>query len=300
MDFSNVDTAIVKTIKEADKLSAAGGSIIQKFRNIFDYSTQRTENANLLYLQAINGLMMLNPKRWDLIIELRLRRIKNFIKLDDYSSLYNEHQEVAKILLKKTKSYHDAIHNYKMAIDYCKLTNGNMKKIQDFLVAIAQIYDTELVDYPNSIEYYSQAVEVDDNSGVYKIHMEIARLNSELEFFEIAKKSYETAGDLCIDHDLLRWNIKNIYFMATLCGICIEKMNFLPSYEEYKQKATKFNGTLENKLIEGIFESLKEENVDMFVAAITEYEKLTGQLPTEKIKLLLHIKKAMASEDELC
>jgi tetratricopeptide (TPR) repeat protein len=299
MDLSNLDPSIIKKIKEADKLSKPGGTIMKKIRDLFDYTTINITNANVLYTDVLNELMMTehkNANTWHLILELRDKRTKNLIKLEDYFELYNEYAIIGKILLKNIKNYSGSIKNYLLAINYCKLT-GNLKRVQDLYITIAEIYDKNLMDYEKSIEYYTKAVEIDDNSSVHKIYIEIARLNITISNFQEAQKNYEKAGEICIGNPLLHWNIKDIYCMATLCGICLHSSNFKEDYENYKQQYSKFNDTIENKLIEGILESFEQRDINVFVRTITEYDKITGKLDSAT-KLLLTIRRMIENQDE--
>jgi tetratricopeptide (TPR) repeat protein len=310
LDLSNIDQTIIKKIKKADRLSKPDGVIMKKIKDLFDFSTQNLMNANDLYDEAINSLMILpNPdktsKIWHLIVELRLCRLNNLVKLNEKQNenylIYTEYSIIGNILRKYLKNYSSAIKNYRMAIEYCKLT-GDMKRIQDIYKTIAEIYDKHLMDYEKSIEYYTHALDADDNSSIHKIYTEIARLNIEIGQFSNAQKNYEKLVEIYIDNKLLEWHVKDVYCMATLCGICIYGLSFESNYKIYTGNATKFNDTLENKLIEGIFESFRKNNVDMFVDTLKEYDKITGKVEPAT-KLLYHIRKMIEKgceeDDEL-
>lgn len=308
MDLSGVDNEIKQLIYDANQLSASAAQgkskgLIGAIKGIFINNEEKYNDANNLYTQAINSLKMTPDKikRWDLIVLLKLRRIENFARIDSSShELQVEHREVAKIYVDKLENYKKGLFHYLEAVKYCTYEN-NMKRVQDYMKEMAEIYDKKMMDYQTAIEYYEKAIEADDNSQVYKIYIEIANIHCKLNHFEQAVVNFENAGKICMDNSMLKWSAREIYTMATLCGICLSGENFYEKYTEYKNLVSTFNNTIENSLIEKIFEAYEKNSAEIFHDAILEYDRLTGQLSgnSPKINLLTHIKNNINIQDEL-
>jgi alpha-soluble NSF attachment protein len=168
-------------------------------------------------------------------------------------------------------------------------------------VAIAEIYETDVVDIEQCVAHYEQAADYyrgeESNSAANKNLLKVAHYKAQLEDYEKAIEIYEQVAANCIETPLLKYSAKDHFFRAVLLQMCVDSLAGPRAVDKYVDMFPAFQDTRECKLLKKINEAFEEENVEAFTEAVKEYDAIS-RLDQWYTAILLKIKKSMSGEEE--
>ncbi|XP_027562837.1 alpha-soluble NSF attachment protein-like [Neopelma chrysocephalum] len=140
-------------------------------------------------------------------------------------------------------------------------------------VAIAEIYEGDLVDVEKAMAHYEQAADYykgeESNSSANKCLLKVATFAAQLEQFPRAIDIYEQVGSMAMDSPLLKYSAKDHFFRAALCHFCIDQLNAKLAVQKYEEMFPAFSDSRECKLLKKLLDAHEEQNVDAFTDAVS-------------------------------
>ncbi|XP_032533373.1 alpha-soluble NSF attachment protein-like isoform X2 [Chiroxiphia lanceolata] len=168
-------------------------------------------------------------------------------------------------------------------------------------VAIAEIYEGDLVDVEKAIAHYEQAADYykgeESNSSANKCLLKVATFAAQLEQFPRAIDIYEQVGSMAMDSPLLKYSAKDHFFRAALCHFCVDQLNAKLAVQKYEEMFPAFSDSRECKLLKKLLEAHEEQNVDAFTDAVKEFDSIS-RLDQWLTTMLLRIKRTIQGEEE--
>ncbi|XP_074387950.1 alpha-soluble NSF attachment protein-like isoform X6 [Zonotrichia albicollis] len=96
-------------------------------------------------------------------------------------------------------------------------------------IAIAEIYESDLLDIEKAVAHYEQAADYyrgeESTSSANKCLLKVAAYAAQLEQFPRAIDIYEQVGSVAMDSPLLKYSAKEHFFRAALCHFCVDMLN---------------------------------------------------------------------------
>eukprot|EP00048_Salpingoeca_helianthica_P014447 m.221737 g.221737 ORF g.221737 m.221737 type:complete len:365 (-) comp15874_c0_seq1:325-1419(-) len=167
--------------------------------------------------------------------------------------------------------------------------------------ALAEFFETQVVDLEKAIKYYEQAADhyegEDSTSSRNKALLKVALLSAQLERYDRAVEIYEDVGTKMIDNSLLKWSVKEYFLKAGLCRLCTGDIVAAErAIEGYGQTFPQFADQRESRLLMGVLHAVQEGNVEEFTRVVGEYDAVSTLDPW-MTTILLRIKKTLDSSE---
>ncbi|XP_050183177.1 alpha-soluble NSF attachment protein-like, partial [Myiozetetes cayanensis] len=167
-------------------------------------------------------------------------------------------------------------------------------------VAIAEIYEGDLVDVHKAMAHYEQAADYfkgeESTSSANKCLLKVATFAAQLEQFPRAIDIYEQVGSVAMDSPLLKYSAKDHFFRAALCHFCIDQINARLAVQRYEGMFPAFSDSRECKLLKKLLEAHEEQNVDAFTDAVKEFDSIS-RLDQWLTTILLRLKRSLQAEE---
>lgn len=291
MDLITIDqNTIAKHIKDGDALAKGPTNV---FKKLTDDKLDRLTTAYEKYSQAVN--LLICNKEYNKALEVALKKIEVLRRTPEVTQYDISNEYISLAELQERIKIDDAISTYCMAINIF-VSTGKMSDRKKYLLKVAKLYH-QLNEKEKALQCYIEAN--DQLSPDIKIEIEIAKLNIELKKYDDALLHYEIVAYEYLKNKSLYSLSADLFFNATLCGICVHKIDFKERYLGYFTSSASFQGRIENKLLDGIFQALEESNQELFQNSITYYDSIK-KLDNVQIDLLLYIKNnVLNATDEL-
>lgn len=168
--------------------------------------------------------------------------------------------------------------------------------------SIAEIFESELVDFEQAIVHFEQAADYyrgeDSTGSANKCLLRVAHMAAMLQQYDKAAGIFEEVGRNSLENTLLRYSAKDHFFKAAVCKFCMGVDNVKAAIEEYKQVHPGFDGTRELKLIENLIEAHAEEDPDKFGDIIGDYDAIS-RIDAWLTAQLLVVKKSINPEPDI-
>jgi len=138
----------------------------------------------------------------------------------------------------------------------------------------------------------------DQNTSKCQMLLKVAHYAATLDDFKQAIDLYEEVGHDYLLKQLTAPSCKEVYFKAMLCHMVIAAKNKTPlgtyaeldvALDKYKTSYPGFDDSRESKLVEGVMEGMKEEDIEKIQNAIVEFDTIV-RLDDWKAGLLIQIK----------
>ncbi|CAH1955635.1 unnamed protein product [Acanthoscelides obtectus] len=167
---------------------------------------------------------------------------------------------------------------------------------------IAEMYETEAVDYEKAVSHYEQAADFfrgeESNSSANKCLLKVAQYAAQLENYEKAIQIYQEVASSALESSLLKYSAKEYLFRAALCHLCVDVLNAQHALERYVQMYPAFQDSREYKLLRTLIEHIEEQNLDGFTDAVKDYDSIS-RLDQWYTTILLRIKKQLNESPDL-
>ncbi|XP_064258199.1 LOW QUALITY PROTEIN: alpha-soluble NSF attachment protein [Passer domesticus] len=169
-------------------------------------------------------------------------------------------------------------------------------------IAIAEIYESDLLDIEKAIAHYEQAADYyrgeESTSSANKCLLKVAAYAAQLEQFPRAIDIYEQGvGAVAMDSPLLKYSAKEHFFRAALCHFCVDMLNAKLALQRYEEMFPAFSDCRECKLLKKLLEAHEEQNVDAFTDAVKEFDSIS-RLDQWLTSLLLRIKRSIQGDEQ--
>ncbi|XP_074387946.1 alpha-soluble NSF attachment protein-like isoform X2 [Zonotrichia albicollis] len=168
-------------------------------------------------------------------------------------------------------------------------------------IAIAEIYESDLLDIEKAVAHYEQAADYyrgeESTSSANKCLLKVAAYAAQLEQFPRAIDIYEQVGSVAMDSPLLKYSAKEHFFRAALCHFCVDMLNAKLAVQRYEEMFPAFSDCRECKLLKKLLEAHEEQNVDAFTDAVKEFDSIS-RLDQWLTALLLRIKRSIQGEEQ--
>ena len=139
--------------------------------------------------------------------------------------------------------------------------------------------------YLKSVEYYASASSSTSATSILCLE-KIAKTSVSSDDIDTAKKTFEELADICITNDVLKFNVKQYLFGASLCNLA------LGNEDDYKSKDYIYADSSEAKFIDELNASIQNNDIDKFTDLCYQFDQ-THPLEPWKTKLLLKTKQLL-------
>ncbi|KAH9420299.1 hypothetical protein DERP_011215 [Dermatophagoides pteronyssinus] len=169
-------------------------------------------------------------------------------------------------------------------------------------ISIAEIYESELVDFDKTVLHYQTAADYyqgeESKVSANRCLLKVAQYSALKGDFQKSAEIYEQVAGTCIESPLLKYSAKEHYFRATLCHMCVDVLNAENALKKYQDCFPHFIESRECKFLQTLINKLEENDSEGFTQAIQDYDSISP-LDSWYTNLLLRIKQNIENEPDL-
>lgn len=257
----------------------------------------RLEEATDLYIQAAN--------------QYRLNKDFNqagnqFVKAADIQKELSNHNDVANHLIEAYKCFKgvsptDAIDALSKAIHIFLTQNGQFRRAANFTMDLAELYESNS-DTDNAINSYEQAGDyfTTDHAEALsnKAYLKCADLSALSGKYQKATELYDIIIKNLLGNNLTKWNLKDYFLKSILCVLCLDDViEAQKKSASYLSEEPSWEATREYRLIQDIFESIEQGDVQAFSDKVFEFDQFS-KLDKLKTQLLLKVKNSVVEKED--
>lgn len=286
------DSKAQEYIKQAEK------KLKPSLSNLFKPKEEQLEDAAELYIKAANSYKIIRD--YD-------EAVKAYVLASECSLNSHNQYDAATALVDAAKTIHNeklelSINYYGQAIEIF-LDEGKFNIVAKYQMIVAEQYEKlddsnhnftskAISAYELAAEYYASE---NSNANKNRCLRKIADMSAQQGNYEYAVQKYEEIIRNSLDNNLLKWGVKELFVLATLCHLANEDtVSAKLALDKYCDWDPSFTSTMENQFLNTICRSIDNYDVDMFVDALVKYDSM-GKMDNLKTNLLLKIKRQMAS-----
>jgi len=276
--------------KAAKKENSSGGW--------FSSQSTKFEEAGDLYQQAANAYKL----------EKQFKEAGDaFCKEADCREKGGEKDEAANAYWNAGKAYKKGYPN--LAINALGSTIrlltqvGRFRQAADREKEIANIWLQDISDIAKACESFERAGEwysqEDAQATANACFKDAADLHADLDHFPVAIALYERVADYSLTSALTKYSVKDYWLRAGLCALATQDtVTARRNFQRYGTQDATFPSTREGKFLESLLEAIEAGDVELFTAAVVEFDKIT-KLDNWKTSILLKIKQGIQEEPGL-
>jgi alpha-soluble NSF attachment protein len=260
-----------------------------------------------------------NPDKWEQAAELYVQAGNTFKMAKNMREAGNAFMAASRCYQQSNSAY-DAAQKMVEAGIALKKVDVNASKaayqqgIEKFASAgrfsMAAKHQKELADMleesgesKEALEMFQQAADLYENenqtSTALQCLLKVALLSAQQEDYPRAIEIYEQAAQKSASHNLLRWNVKDHLFRASLCYLAQgDAVGTKRALERYVDISPGFDREREYKLLQEILTAYDNMDPDAFTAAVSDYHNIC-KLDDWKTNILLKIKTSIKEADLL-
>ncbi|EGC31344.1 soluble NSF attachment protein alpha isoform [Dictyostelium purpureum] len=287
------DEAKAKEFLDSADKRLKGGN----FLKMFGGGSSRYDDAASDYTKAGNLFKM--AKKWDQAGSAFQRAAESFLKGSSKHDAASSYVLAASCY--KKGSVVDAINCLKAAIEYYT-DEGRFAISAKHQKEIAELYEAE-GDIDQAIASYQIAADYfeGENSTVsaHQCLLKIALFSAQLERYEKSIEIYEQVAAASLDNNLTQWGCKEYFLRACLCYLASDDVvGAERALQRYKDMQASFNSTRECRLLDGVIQACRNNNVDEFTNEVAEFNSISP-LDSWKTSILLRIKNTISGDSEV-
>lgn len=191
---------------------------------------------------------------------------------------------------------------------------------------IAEIYETQLQDYPQAIKFYLSAADrfaIDDSVAIAQsCSIKAAMLAANMEDYEKAAGLFEENAESSAHDQLRKYSVKDHLFRAGLCRLCLDVslcvlcrcfnsrkwclvcldlqdlVGAKRAFARYSTIDYAFSTSKEHELLDSLAAVIETGDVEQFTELVTKWDR-TNAMDEWKTRVLLKIKQSMDEEPSL-
>jgi len=267
----------------------------KKLKSFSLFSSSGKEEAVELFDKAAAQFKL--NKEWDEAAKVYVRAAHVSEQLKNELEACNFYSNAAKCY--KNTSPKDAIRTFRLAVQL-HMESNRFSAAAKIYQAIAEL-EEKLELIPQAIESYNKAAECffseDSQSNAHQMLLKVAHFAARRDDYKKAVEIFEKVATGSLDNRLLIHSVKEYYFKAMLCHLCmcaksLDSSPALEALEKYKDTYPGFDGSREAKLIEGIAGTFQTADVQKFTDIVFQYDRIY-KLDNWTTSMLLDIKTMM-------
>jgi len=269
-----------------------------KFNSFGWFSNSKYEEAAEMYKKAAN--LFKKGKHWEEAAHAFVKGADCYLQVQSKHDVASNYIEAASCY-KKTDKFNDAVKCLKIGTEYYT-DEGRFSTAAKYQKEIAEIYENA-ADLEAAIENFQIAADYYEGDGSSTTHannclLKVAQLSAQISNYDKAIEIYEKLAMNCIEHPMLKWNVRDYLFRGGLCQLCkADDVAMTKALEKYQQIDPSFEQQREFKLLEKLHESYQDMNHEKFTEAILDFESIS-KLESWKVTLLNRIKDSMKTKEE--
>lgn len=279
-------------VEQADKKIKSAQSF---FGGLFGGSATKLEDAADLYIRAANSYKVAKkPKAAGAAF---CRAADLHLQLETKHEAATNLSDAGQVLKKEdpneaAKCYHHAIEIY--------TDMGRFSLAARYLSTVAEIYETEILDFEQAISNYEQSADFfkgeDSVGSANKCLVKVAHMCAQLQQFEKATSIFEDIGRNSLENTLLKYAAKDYFFKAAVCSFCQGPDIAREAIERYRSIHPGFDGSREMKFVLDLLAAFDDEDSDKFADIVKDYDSISRIDQWLTTQLLL-IKKKISEVD---
>lgn len=218
----------------------------------------------------------------------------------------HQHMEAAQNLTSAAKCYEKF--NIKIAVNFLLTAIDIYLDLGRFLMAaklhnqIADVYDDHL-DFGKAVEHYEQAADFykaqESHVAANKCQLKMAQhLSAELSDFAKAGDLFEAIAYHDLGTPILRYNVKENFFKAILCFLCLDVLTAKQKVVGYLERYPGFSDSREYRLLQKLISCIEQEDEDDFAENVAQFDAIS-KLEKWHIKIFSKIKKNIKEKNLL-
>jgi len=252
------------------------------------WSNTKFDDAAELYKKAANIFKL--AKEWDQAGDAFMKAADCYVKLGSKHEVAQNYMSAGTVLRKSSPS--ESIRCFKMGIEIY-LDDGRFSMAAKHQKEIAEMFEADS-DFQSSVEAYKLAADYyeGDNQASHANNclLKVALISATLEQYQQAIDIYVQVANNALDNNLLKWSVKDYFFRAGLCSLCLGDMVASRRLvEKFQGMDHTFAGSRESKLLVDLTDAVEENDVEKYTAAVSEFDSVS-KFDAWKTTLLLRIK----------
>lgn len=169
-------------------------------------------------------------------------------------------------------------------------------------ISIAEIYETDLVDFEKTVLHYQTAADYyqgeESRVSANRCLLKVAQYSALKGDFQKSAEIYEQVAGTCIESPLLKYSAKEHYFRAAICHMCVDTLNAENAIKRYQDIYPHFTDSRECKFLRTLIQKIEDNDMDGFTATVQDYDSISP-LDSWFTNLLLRVKQNIESEPDL-
>lgn len=287
--MSNSDKA-EEWIAQADK--KLKGGFMDK---LFSGGSSKHEDAAELYAKGANSYKV--AKKWDKAGSAFIKAAECNLKAQSKHEAATNYVNAANCFKKDSPT--EAVNCYKQAIELYT-DEGRFSIAAKHEKELAEMYEAEM-DYEHALEAYQTAADYyegeNSTSAANSCLVKVAMYAAQLEKYDKAIEVYEDIARKSLDNNLLKWSVKDYFFRAILCYLCLgDAITAKRQLDKYQEMDYTFGSQRECKFLAEIIKANEDFDVEAFTQAVVEYDSIS-KLDQWKTTILLRIKNLIKKEE---
>mmetsp|Transcript_18274 Transcript_18274/g.39340 ORF Transcript_18274/g.39340 Transcript_18274/m.39340 type:complete len:302 (+) Transcript_18274:259-1164(+) len=255
----------------------------------FGFFGNKYEDAADLLEKAANNFKL--AKCWDDAVDCYIKLADCQIKLDSKHEAATAYVEGAKCGVKSKKSNPTELLKRAVAL-YTDMGRLNMAARQ--LRELAELTEKSAEGKGECLVFYEQAADLfdteDSTSEATKCKLKIAEISAELGSYPKSVELFEGAARRAVENNLLKFSARGYLLNAGICYMCYCSPDDLEiKIEKYKDLDLQLSGSRECMLLEQLWESMRDTDVEKFATALADFDRVI-RLDPWKTKILLVVK----------
>jgi len=152
---------------------------------------------------------------------------------------------------------------------------GRLSSTAKLNKALAEIYEaSEPVDIGRAVQHYQQAAKYFNNSySASQCLLKLAEYAAQLENYQEAIQHYEQVACSYLKNSLLKDSVKEYFYCAALCHLCVDVLNAQHALERYENMHPSFQDSSESKLVKTLICLTEKLKVAENSAQMENYQK---------------------------
>jgi alpha-soluble NSF attachment protein len=257
---------------------------------------RRFEDALELYQQAANHFKL--SKHWEEAAKCMQQCAYCAARCGDHSSEAGYYVDAGNIFTKFSTT--DAVEQYELAHGMYS-ADGQFMKAGKLLMTIAELYESERIEYAETMSFYRRAAELFEldelqRSNFNKCTLKVAEYAAKSgrpEDRQEAMQIFESVGEKALSKNTTAYGAKEQFLRAGLLHLVGgDSVSVNMALEKYSCLDPRFEQSEEGKLLESLAKAFESNDVDLFQDHCKHYDD-SFKLDPWKLEQLVKIKEAM-------
>jgi len=287
--FRGVPGAMADLVKKAEE-KLKGGFLS------FLTGGPKYDEASELYQQAANQFKL--QKAWQEAANCFAQCAHCAHESGSSSDEANHLKEAGNVMKKVSTA--QAVEYFEKAIGIYS-AGGRFQESGKLLMSIAELHEAERLQPKQVKDFYKRAsemFELDDHgkSNFTKCNLKVAEYAAKDGELDEAIRIFEFEGEKALQNQLLQYGAKDHFLRAGILHLCGgDSVTVNLAVERYRSLDPRFEGSREGDLLAGLAEAFENQDVEVFVDKLGEYDNIS-KLDPWKTEFLVKVKDLMSKD----